>query len=175
MPSPDQVGPFMRLFTSHEPRLRAFALSLIPNWADAEDVLQQANLVIWEKFDAFQPGTDFFAWAGRIVFLTAKDFRKRQLRTKVRFDDAFLEAVAAEAIALQGEMDERRRALDDCVQRLPPRHREVLRLRYEQRQSAEETAERVGRTADAIHNLLSRVRKALFDCVTRKVRAEGLA
>jgi len=40
------VPEFIRLFTSHEARLSALALSLIPNWADAEEVLQQSNLIM---------------------------------------------------------------------------------------------------------------------------------
>ena len=59
---PEQVNAFIRLFTANEPRLRGFAMSLIPNRADAEDVLQQANLILWRKFGQFQIGTNFFAW-----------------------------------------------------------------------------------------------------------------
>jgi len=70
MSSEERVKDFMRLFTSNEPRLRAFAMSLIPNWADAEDVMQQANLVLWSKFEQFELGTDFYAWAGRSSILS---------------------------------------------------------------------------------------------------------
>ena len=34
---------------------------------DAEDVLQEANLVLWRKFDQYQEGTNFFAWACQII------------------------------------------------------------------------------------------------------------
>src|ERR1700761_563428 len=93
----DRVNAFIRLFTANAPRLRGFAMSLIPNRADAEDVLQQANLVLWRKFDQFQLGSNFFAWASRIVYLESRDFRKRKLRSKVRFGDEFLEKIDSEA------------------------------------------------------------------------------
>jgi RNA polymerase sigma-70 factor (ECF subfamily) len=170
MTGEERVHEFMRLFTSHELRLRAFALSLIPNLADAEDVMQQANLVIWKKFEQFQPGTDFFAWACRVVFLEAKDFRKKQLRTKVRYGDEFFEAVAQETAAMSEELGERQQVLGDCVAKLRPNYREMLRLRYEEGGSADAIAQRLGRSVDAIYNALSRLRKALGDCIDRKVR-----
>src|SRR5438477_13093057 len=98
---------FIRLYTKHEVRLRAFALSLIPNWADAEEVLQEANVVIWRKRGEFRPGTSFFSWAARVVHLTAKDFRKRRSRERLQFDDRFYEAVADEADRSADELADR--------------------------------------------------------------------
>ena len=94
-----RVSEFIKLLTSHEVRLRAFALSLIPHWADADEVLQQANLVMWQKFDSFQLGSNFYSWAARIVHLTAKDFRKRQRRDVAQFGDEFFDVVARKTIA----------------------------------------------------------------------------
>src|ERR1700730_6273338 len=91
-----RISEFIKLLTSHELRLRSFTLSLIPNWADAEDVLQQANIIMWQKFGDFELGTNFFSWAARIVHLTAKDFRKRRRGDAIQFGDAFFERVAAE-------------------------------------------------------------------------------
>src|SRR3982750_2133917 len=96
----ERVADFFKLLTSHQVRLRAFALSLIPHWADAEEVLQEANMVMWKKFEQFEPGTRFFSWGCKIVLLTAKDFRKRQARSKVQFGEQFTERVANRTLAL---------------------------------------------------------------------------
>ena len=169
----ERMDTFVRLFTSHEVRLRAFAMSLIPHWADAEDVLQQANLILWKKFDQFEIGTEFFAWAARIVYLEAKDFRKRKLRSKIRFGDEFFDAVAAEANEVSGELAERQHVLGECVAKLPEKHRQLLRLRYEHGGSGAQIAGASGRSADAIYNALCRIRKALVDCVNRRLNVGG--
>ena len=41
--------------TQNERRLYAYILTLLPHRADADDVLQEASLVMWDKFDDRQP------------------------------------------------------------------------------------------------------------------------
>ncbi|MGN6727108.1 MAG: sigma-70 family RNA polymerase sigma factor [Tepidisphaeraceae bacterium] len=166
----DRVNTFIRLFTANEPRLRGFAMSLIPNRADAEDVLQQANLVLWQKFEQFQVGTNFFAWASRILYLESRDFRKRQLRSRIRFGDEFLEQIADEAATMADELSDRERALGDCIDRLRSDERELLRMRYQSDSDPAGIADTLGRSVEAIYTALSRIRRKLFNCVDRKVR-----
>lgn len=161
----------MRLFTSHETRMRAFAMSLIPNWADAEEVLQQANMVMWKKFDEFQTGSNFFAWGSRILYLEAMDFRKRQGRARVRFSDQFCRAVAREAVEISDELADRQQALSKCMARLKPAERDLLHHRYEDGGSVETAARALGRSEDAIYSALRRIRKQLFECINRALRA----
>ncbi|WP_372725002.1 sigma factor, partial [Novipirellula sp.] len=42
-------GEFMRLFIKHEPALRAFARSILPDWHLVDDTLQEASVTMWEK------------------------------------------------------------------------------------------------------------------------------
>src|SRR4051794_36154757 len=79
----ERVTEFVRLFTTYEVRLRAFAMTLLANHADVEDVLQQANLTLWGKFDEFQLGTNFMAWAGRVLYLKVQQHRRKQSREKL--------------------------------------------------------------------------------------------
>ena len=46
---------FLRLFLQNQRRLYAYILTLLPNRADADDVLQETSLVMWDKFDADGP------------------------------------------------------------------------------------------------------------------------
>lgn len=166
-----RVDEFMWLITSHETRMRAFAMSLIPHWADAEEVLQQANMVMWKKFDEFQSGTNFFAWASRILYLEAMDFRKTQARAKVRFSEAFCRAIAREAVEISDDLAERQLALGQCVRKLRPLEREMLRHRYDEGGSVERVAKALGRSEDAVYSALRRIRRQLFDCINRALRA----
>jgi RNA polymerase sigma-70 factor, ECF subfamily len=166
-----RVEEFMRLFTSHETRMRAFAMSLIPNWADAEEVLQQANMVMWKKFDEFQTGSSFFAWGSRILYLEAMDYRKRQARAKVRFSEDFCRAVAKEAVEISDDLADRQGALGKCIGKLRPAEREILRHRYEEDGSVEAVAKVLGRSEDAVYSALRRIRKQLFECINRTLRA----
>src|SRR5262245_41559176 len=65
---PEKVKQFLRLFLKNERRLYAYVLTLLPNRTDAEDVLQEATLVLWDKFDDEHPPDDFAAWGCRIAY-----------------------------------------------------------------------------------------------------------
>ncbi len=176
MAESQKVLEFVRLLTSHEVRLRAFALSMIPNFADAEDVLQQANVVLWERFDQFQPGTSFMHWAGRVVYLETLQYLRKKRNDKNQFGEAFLKNVAG--VALQEDVDERLNtrilALGECVSKLKPGQRDMLRARYYEDRSIEQMQQLFHRSAEAIYQTLSRIRRALHDCVNLKVELEAV-
>ncbi len=169
-----RVSEFLKLLTSQEMRLRSLALSLVPQWADAEEVLQQALLVMWQKFDTYNAGASFFAWASAIVVFTAKDLRKRQRNSIVKFSDEFFDAVAQETAKSVEELGEREMVLSECLKKLTPKQRQLLNYRYEQRSTGEQIAAAMQTTVDAVYQALARVRKVLFDCVTRGLRQRGL-
>src|SRR5262245_59845701 len=116
-PSPPAKGKlFLRLFLQNERRLYAYIVSLLPNRADADDVLQEASLVMWDKFDEQSPPDDFAAWGCRIAYFKVLDFYKKSHRSRVRFSQALLERVAETAVeqAAALQLDERREALARC-------------------------------------------------------------
>ena len=156
-----KVLEFVRLLTSHEVRLRAFVLSMIPNFADAEDVLQQTNAVLWERFDQFQPGTNFMGWAGRVAYLEALQYLRKRRHDKNQFGEAFIKNVAT--VALRDDVDQRLNArivaLGECVAKLKPKQRDMLRARYFEGRSIEQIGQAFSRSAEAIYQTLSRIRR----------------
>lgn len=42
---------FLRLFIAREPEIRGFVRSLVPTAADSNDVMQEAAIVLWQKFN----------------------------------------------------------------------------------------------------------------------------
>jgi RNA polymerase sigma-70 factor (ECF subfamily) len=55
------------------------------------------------------------------------------------------------------------------MDRLPTRTKEVLTLRYDQDLSGDSIAVRLGSTVDAVHQILSRTRTSLADCIRRRL------
>jgi RNA polymerase sigma-70 factor (ECF subfamily) len=72
------------------------------------------------------------------------------------------------------QLDARRDALAGCIDKLPPRERELLTQRYAEGATTQSTAAAVGRSVDAVYKSLAKLRQALFDCVTRTLAREGL-
>lgn len=172
----DSRARLVALVTRHQRQIFAYIYTLVPDRHDAEDLLQETNLVISEKFHQFTPGSDFVAWACQIAWWRIRYARQKFARSKVVFDDNVLEAVAQTAMTMREELDERHEALALCLQKLAPRDRELVLTRYEPGGGVVEAAERSGRSMDAAYKALNRLRKLLHDCVTNELahaRAPG--
>jgi len=169
----DRYQQFLRLFLENDRRLYAFIVSILPNLSDAEDVLQETCVVLWEKFDDFTPGTNFLAWSCRIARFKVLKFLEKQYRGPLRFTEATLDAIAADAIQMTPQLDARHQALAECMERLNKKDRDLLRRRYQKDATTRAVASQLGRSASAIYKSLSKIHDALFDCIQRKIAREG--
>ena len=172
--SPGGLAPeFVQEFTRHQRRLYLYVLAQVGRPTDAEEILQETNLVVWRKADRFQPGTSFFAWASRIASYEVLKHRERRGRDRHRFSDEFLETVAEEALPVSEDWEERRKALAVCLGKLRPKDRELIRRRYAPGENGKSLAEELGRPVNAVYQSLGRVRRVLLECVQRQVAATG--
>lgn len=170
---PQRVDAFVRLLGQNQRRLFLYVMNLVPNWTDAEEIVQETNLVLWREFGQFQLGTNFAAWACKVAFHQVLAWRKRKQRDRLQFSDAFLEAVAREADAAADVLEERSQALAGCIDRLPPPQRDLLRMRYSDGMTVEAIAQKIDRSTEAVYRALSRIRHSLHQCVTTKLTASG--
>lgn len=161
------------LLSRHQRKIFAYIFTLVPNRMDADDLLQETCLTIYVKFDEFEPGTDFVAWANRIAWWKVRQFRQKFARSKVIFEEAVMESVSRTAIALAPELDQRHVALEHCLAKLNDRDRIMILTRYERGHGVAEAASQSGRSLNAAYKALARLRNLLFDCVTNRLERES--
>jgi RNA polymerase sigma-70 factor (ECF subfamily) len=65
--------------------------------------------------------------------------------------------------------------LEVCLERLPARPRQMLRLRYFEEYNSEEIARRLGSKSAAVRVALQRIREQLRACVEQQLRTERRA
>jgi RNA polymerase sigma-70 factor (ECF subfamily) len=160
----------MRLFLANQKRFFGVILSLVGNIADAEDVLQDVSVVMWQKFDTYRSGTDFAAWGLRIARLETMNFvRKRRRAGFVAFDEALLESVSQEVVSATNSSEERGQALQDCLRKLPIHSRTLIELRYEPGANPKAVAQRMGRSIESVYKALTRTHEALMQCIELKL------
>ncbi|MCE9547843.1 MAG: sigma-70 family RNA polymerase sigma factor, partial [Planctomycetia bacterium] len=111
----ERVDEFMRLFTAHEPRIYGYIHSLVPRRPDADDLAQETHIVLWQKFDDFQSGTNFFAWACQIARNKVMHYRRSAARAPAMLGLEAAESIAAEMSEMQDELAARQAAFLDCV------------------------------------------------------------
>jgi RNA polymerase sigma-70 factor, ECF subfamily len=166
----DRADEFAVLFGRHARQIYAYILTLIPHWADAEDVFQETSAIIWEKFGEFTPGTNFRAWACQVAYYRAIWFRQRQKKTGVTFGEEFFQLVAAETLSEGDLLENRHMALADCMQRLPEGDRELVACCYAPGVTIKAAALALGRSPDATYKALKRIHRELFDCVEANLK-----
>ncbi len=168
-------GEFVKLLTAHNMRLYAFALSICRNHQDAEDILQQAAAVMWEKRAGFEPGSSFGMWSRAVLYRVAMNHMRARKRHPLLCDVETLEALSS-AFENADEIYDNRRlmdALDGCMGRLSPEHRKMIRLRYCENRKSAELGEMFEKTISAVDVVLFRIRRWLERCMKVSLTAEG--
>ena len=163
---------FARLFSRNARRIYGFIMTLVFNHHDAEEVFQNTNVVLWNKFADFQPGSNFFAWASRIAYFEVLSLMKQQRRSRT-FSDEALELLANEAVALSDQSTERFEALEECLARLDVPDRELLQERYYYQRPPKQIAASQSKSVHAIYRALSRIHNMLLNCVQRSMKEDG--
>ena len=170
-PNDERTAAFLRLYAESEPVLRTFVRSLVPSREMASEVIQDVLLVLWQKFESAE---NFKAWS----FGVARNVVARHMRSRYRdrhvFDDELVERLAEDSLRLSEAHDGQRAALDHCLEKLHPNHRDLLLSAYSKEVQMDELATRLGRTPMSLYKWLHRVRRALMECVLRRVREEGM-
>ena len=173
MPAGGPREEFIKLFTKYQRRVFLFILSQVPNPVDAEEIHQEANVIIWRKFDRFELGTNFLAWACQIASYEVLKYRERQRRDRHLFSDEFVRQVASDAIEQADELEQRRQHLAVCLSKLRNEDRELIQQRYSAGESGKSVAELIGRPINSVYQSLSRIRRTLLECVNRQVQAQA--
>jgi RNA polymerase sigma-70 factor, ECF subfamily len=168
-PTNDRSQEFVRLLTEHDRDVLLYILSLVPNWADAEEIHQETNIKLWQEFAKFRPQSGFVAWARTIARYEVLTFRERKQRHWQHMSQRFLSLVTAEVEAAADQGKARQAALVECVEELGSFHREVVRLHYTVRCKIKDIAHKLGRTPDAVYKAIQRTRLELRQCVERKL------
>jgi RNA polymerase sigma-70 factor, ECF subfamily len=169
------VREFVQRLTSCQPRLYAYLTTLLLDRNQSEDVLQQTNLVIWEKADEFIGCENFEARACKVAYFQALASRRDATRDRRRllFDERLLETLAQRA---SDRIDQMPRcylaALRDCMKKLTDQQRDLLDRRYHPGETVNDIATSRGERPEATSAMLYRIRKKLLACIRETVKQD---
>ncbi|HXG60311.1 MAG TPA: sigma-70 family RNA polymerase sigma factor [Planctomycetota bacterium] len=154
--------------------LLSYAFALLRDWAQAEDVVQDAFIVVMNKWTDFRPGTSVYFWVRQIVHHKCQEAMRARMRLGSTLDEELLAKVGA---ALRDHLDEEaadrqarlRQALEACMASLEPRALGLLAGFYGRCESCETLARHQRRSVNAVRLALSRLRRRLQGCIRRRL------
>lgn len=155
------VEEFKRLFLPCHPKLYRIAFALLENRADAEDMVQEAYCKLWDRRNELPAIQNPEAFTVRLIRNLCLDYlRKPQLKpTSEEIGGLNLPGDASSDQSLLQREDFQ--IVSRLIDRLPPKQRQVIRLRGIEDCSLEEIETITGLTAAHVRTLLSRARKAV--------------
>jgi RNA polymerase sigma-70 factor (ECF subfamily) len=153
---------FDRLSRRHLDRAYGVALRMTGSRADADDVVQDVFLRLWQRPDAWRPGQALFStWLYRVVVNRCLDLKRRPKGADL---DSVEEPQDPDANAEDSLLDaERSRALDSAVNQLPERQRAAIVLTYTAGLRNAEAASAMEISVKAFEALLVRAKRELRD------------
>lgn len=172
MPEP-KIEDFVRLYSQHEPKVRAFVRAGLPTIEDVNEVMQEASLVAWRKFSSLKDSEGFGRWMCVIARYEILKYRRSKARDLLVLDDDLLGIITDEGLEEENARGEELKALQKCIRRLPEKHQGLVIKAYTPGQSKKRLAAEVGKTPAALYQLLSRLRLSLLNCIQDQVATEG--
>lgn len=165
---------FAQYWIEAEPSISAYVFASVAGFHDAEDIVQRIAQELARRFDEYDSERPFAGWALWIAKSRVIDFYRLQGRNRVVFSDDVLEKLATTIAEQETGRNERREALEACLDELPFRSRRLLDMRYVEDLSSAQVAEETSSTSGSVRVLLSRVRSALATCIERRIAAENV-
>jgi RNA polymerase sigma-70 factor, ECF subfamily len=166
----DRTEEFLRLLGEHDRMIYSFILAMTHHWADADDVMQETRLRLWQQFDKYVPGTDFGAWARSVAYYLVLAHREKASRSRLQFGAAFCDAIASEFSTEPNVLFSRQEALLLCMEKLDKAKRDLIENYCVAEQSLHDLAQATGRSYDSVRKSVYRTQLALADCIDREMK-----
>jgi RNA polymerase sigma-70 factor (ECF subfamily) len=164
---------FTRRWTEAQPIVAGYLSAVVPDFQEAEDLLQEVAVILLRKFPEYDAKRPFVGWAIGIAKLEVLMARRSHARNRLLYQGDLLERLGDACEELAPELEERSHALRECVRALQGRANELLRLRYEEALEPRTIAARVGMAIVAVRVALSRTRASLRECIERKLKLQN--
>ena len=165
---------FILDLTQVQQLLFGFLFKRLADREQAREVLQRTNLVLCRKSSAFEPGTNFKAWAMTVANYEVMAYRKNQARERLVFTDEVFAMIGTEDDGRSSAQLDRLAHLSHCLQGMSSKNRELLDWRYQGERTMEKIAEDIGSTIGAVKVKLHRLCRQLLGCIQNRMQEERI-
>lgn len=165
---------FLAMLVQHEPALRAYARSLVPDWDLVDEAVQEASVTLWQKRDQLQSEDGFLPWAKVVLrFKCLRQLEKLRSRRPL-LSDAMLETLGERGLTRSAEdLTARGIALHDCLRQFSADQQELLLAPHRNDCTVSDLARNRRKSTNALYKLLGRLRQKLTECISLRLGTEG--
>jgi len=154
---------FDSIYSAFDQKLQKFVLTLIKTLPDAEDIVQEVFVKVWENRENLKNYSSFDSYLFSIAYNTTISL----LRTRVK-ENKYVEFVKSVQIEVdefdfveEFNSDEMNERINLLIEKMPPRQREVFKMKYFESCSYKEIAETMGISINTVENQIVKSHKFL--------------
>ncbi|QNN23503.1 sigma-70 family RNA polymerase sigma factor [Planctomycetales bacterium ZRK34] len=161
------------LWTGAQPVVAGYIRSVVRDFHQSQDVLQQTAVALVRKFDDYDPDRPFVTWAIGIAKLEILRHRRSCASDRLQFSETLIGQIGEEYERLSAQADRSSEALLTCLDQVVGRSRRALELRYRENLKPAQIAVHLRMDAGAVRVMLHRARAALRQCIERRLGGEA--
>ena len=162
-----------RLWTLAQPKVSAFVTSVVRDFRDRDDLVQDIAVAVIESFDTYDAEKPFVAWAMGVARNQVGLYLRRRRNDRNVFDTATIHCLEAAFAEIPKHQSDRLSFLQECIQGLENRTRQLCDLRYRDGLKPAAISSATGMNGTTVRKALQRAREQLRDCIEQKAAAEG--
>jgi len=167
----DEHERFTRLLLESEPVILRSILVVVPNRADAREILQETAVALWRLFASYDPKRPFVNWAMGFSRIETRRFLARQKR-RAQLTEKAMEALERDMEGDTSFAQAIEAHLSTCMRKLTDKQRGLIQGYYHENRDVEWLAEHGGRTVEAVYKAIQRTRHDLQECIERQLKKE---
>jgi RNA polymerase sigma-70 factor (ECF subfamily) len=158
---------FAALVDRHSNRFYRIAYRLVSSRDDAEDIVQEAFLKLWDRPNLWDPGkrAKFTTWFYRVVINLCLDLRKKKKLINLPEDIAFADENPGPDVLF--DVHQKQAVLERFIHELPERQQLAVNLCFYEGLSNNEAAQIIGVKVKALQSLVMRAKTTLRSNVKR--------
>lgn len=159
----------VRLLTAHQAELFRFIYAMHPHEEDARDILQETSVALCRKFADYDAAQPFLPWALGFAYLEIMKLREKNQRNARLLRSDLIERLMKERQEHEPTLQLRLQALEQCMLALPPDDQDLIRVRYQSKVPIEDMVMHFRTSRRTLFRNLDRIRRLLFDCISRRI------
>lgn len=166
---------FVALLVTNQQRIFRYLMTLVPIRADAQDLLQQTFLTMWQNRLKYNPELgEFASWGCTIALNHVRNFRRREKTRRTMLSEETIRSLISTQADHSVSMEEWQQSLELCMSRLTPHQQKVISESYGGK-NLKSAGLASGKTPNAIYKILRHIRGKLRDCIEKTIAEGGVA
>lgn len=166
---------YKELFARYQKKLFTYICHLVGSKEETEDILQNVFTKTYKNIERFDTSRKFSSWIYRIAHNEAVNFLKRKSkRYTVSWDDVTTSKDKLDTATNDEPPEEKwahkeiTKEIDEAMEKLPKKYKQVLQLRYFQEYSYDDISVVLGKPVNTVGTLINRAKKKLLEVVQQQ-------